>query len=307
MNKLGRNDPCWCGSGKKYKKCHMLRDQRGRLSAFMKPPLRAPVRTAEEIEGMRRAGRFNGELMDVVRQEIRAGISSADIDRLVDTYTRDHGHVPATFGYRGFPKSCCVSVNEVVCHGIPSPDVILKEGDIVNVDLTTIVDGFYGDQSETFMIGEVSDEARQLVLDTARATLIGIDAVRVGATTNVIGKAIEAFAHARGYGVVREYTGHGIGREFHENYSIFHFDTPEAERVEIVPGMTFTVEPMLNLGTWRTDLDPDGWTVRTSDRKLSAQFEHTILVTRDGVEILTLTPSQREAGKRLIVDGVEFD
>lgn len=256
---------------------------------------------------MRRAGAFNGQLLDFIRGYIRPGISTGEIDRLVHTYTLDHGHRPATLGYNGFPKSCCTSINDVVCHGIPDDKVVLKEGDIINVDVTTIVDGYYGDQSETFMVGEVTPEARELVLAAARALLAGIDAVQPGRTLNAIGEAIEALIAPLGYGIVRQYTGHGIGTRFHEDFSVFHYSTPEAERVILVPGMTFTIEPMINAGTWQTRLDEhDKWTVTTRDGSLSAQFEHTIAVTETGAEVLTLTPSQRAAGKRLIVADQEF-
>lgn len=290
---IGRNDLCWCGSGKKYKKCHMRR-----------PRLKTNVKTASEIDGMRAAGAFNGQLLDYIRPCVKAGMSTGELDRLIDAYTRQHGHVPATKGYRGYAKSCCISINEVVCHGIPSDERLLRDGDIVNVDVTSIVDSWYGDQSETFLIGNVEPEARRLVETTARALLAGIDAVRVGQTLNVVARAVGRIADAAGYSVIRDYTGHGIGREFHEMYSVFHHETPEADKIVLEPGMTFTVEPMLNEGTWDTDLDSDGWTVYTKDRKLSAQFEHTVLVTESGAEVLTLTPAQRAAGKRLIVDGI---
>ncbi len=302
--KSGRNDPCWCGSGKKYKKCHLKTDQAVK-SRPVSPPERC--KSQEQIEGMRKAGRFNGELMDYVRPHVVAGRTTDQIDRLVHEFTLDHGHTPATLGYKGFPKSCCTSINHVVCHGIPSERDELKDGDIVNVDLTTIVDGFYGDQSETFIVGEVPEVVRDLVRDTALATLVGLDSIKPGRTLRDLGGAIQDFAEQRGYSVVREYTGHGIGTSFHEDYSVFHYRAAGAERIVLEPGMTFTVEPMVNIGGWQTRLDPDdGWTVYTADGELSAQFEHTIVVTETGCEILTLTPQQREAGQRLIVDGIDL-
>lgn len=301
---IGRNDPCWCGSGKKYKRCHLLSDLKGRDSQdeFGRA---GPPKTPEQIEGMRQAGSVNGALMDEVRKIVRPGITTAAIDRFVHEYTLDHGYTPATLGYHGFPKSCCVSINEVVCHGIPSDDQMLREGDIVNVDLTTIVDGYYGDSSETFMIGEVPPEARHLVEVSARALLRGIDVVGPGQPLDRVAHAIDPYVRSEGCSVVRQYTGHGIGREFHERFSVYHHEAADNENVVMRPGMTFTIEPMINLGDYRVVTDAqDGWTVRTRDGSLSAQFEHTVLVTEEGAEVLTLTPSQRAAGTYLIVEGL---
>ncbi len=307
---VGRNDPCWCGSGAKYKKCHYSSDQ-----AQGGPPAAAtattggkPVKTPEEMEGMRRAGAFNGELMDFIRPYVKPGINTEEINKLVHQYTLDHGHKPATLGYHGFPKSLCTSINNVVCHGIPSPGDVLKEGDIVNLDLTTIVDGYYGDSSETYFVGEVSAEARKVTEVAARGLLLGIEAVRPGHTLRHIAEAIQPYVESQGCSVVRDYTGHGIGRVFHEKgFSVMHHVTREAGRFVLRPGMTFTIEPMVNLGDWRVTTDKDdGWTVRTRDGSLSAQFEHTVMVTQDGVEVLTMTPSQRAAGQRLIVAGLEL-
>ena len=244
--------------------------------------------TPEEQDGLREAARFNSQLMDFIRPHVCEGIATAEIDKLVHDYTVDHGHTPACLGYSGFPRSVCTSINEVVCHGIPSRRV-LKSGDIVNVDLTTIVDGWYGDQSEMFMIGDVSDEARRLVQTALESLYVGIRAIKDGGRVFDIGKAIYKFARSRGYEVVREYQGHGIGREFHQEPGVPHFPDSNGAKVMIQPGMCFTIEPMLNLGTWRTVLNrSDGWTVRTADGKLSAQWEHTLLVTEEGLEILTL-------------------
>ncbi len=246
---------------------------------------------------MRRAGRFNAQLMDFVRQHVRPGITTEEIDRLVYEYTVDHGHRPACLGYRGFPKSCCTSVNEVVCHGIPGP-YVLREGDIINIDLTTIVDGWYADQSETFLVGEVSEEARRLVQCAFDCMWLGIEACRPGGRINDIGRAIQQHAQSQGFAVVQEYQGHGIGRQFHQPPDIPHFPRPRnTERLE--PGVCFTIEPMINAGDWRTWLDRrDGWTVRTVDGKLSAQFEHTILLTEEGPEVLTLTQHGPQKGHR---------
>jgi methionyl aminopeptidase len=300
-----RNDPCYCGSGKKYKKCHMLQDQKSGA-----PPLkhkRGLAKTPAEIEGMRRAGAFNGELMDYLRQNVMAGVSTLELDTLAHDYTRKHGHTPACLNYKGYPKSICTSINSVVCHGIPSAKEILRDGDIVNVDLTTIVDGFYGDSSETFMIGGVGEKAKHLVKVTAKAMLLGIAACRPGSPLQAIARAIEPYVASQGCSVVHQYTGHGIGTHFHEHFSVYHHIAEDGDDVVLEPGMTFTVEPMINLGGWEvvTDLH-DKWTVRTKDGSLSAQFEHTVLVTGTAPEILTLTPSQKAAGAAVIVPGMEI-
>jgi methionyl aminopeptidase len=256
---------------------------------------------------MRQAGAFNGELMEYIRPFVKAGVSTEEINVLAHEYTVGHGHKPACLGYRGFPKSVCTSINNVVCHGIPSAKGVLAEGDIVNVDLTTIVDGFYGDSSETFMIGPVADRARRLVLVAAEAMIRGIGAVRPGAQLQDIARAIEPFVNSNGCSVVKQYTGHGIGVKFHEGFSVYHHIDPESDAVTLEPGMTLTVEPMINLGGWEVTVDADdGWTVRTADGTLSAQFEHTVLVTETGSEVLTLTPQQRREGIRLRVGDTTF-
>ena len=250
----------------------------------------------DERDGLRAAGRFNAGLMDVLRPHVVAGTTTLELDKIAHTYTRDHGHVPACLGYNGYPNTICTSVNEVVCHGIPN-DVPLAEGDIVNVDITTIVDGWYGDQSETFMIGTVSDAARQLVQTTYEALFKGIRVCKPDCRVSTIGRAIQTFARSASYGVVREYQGHGIGRDFHQDPGIPHFDDIASKRKILKPGTCFTIEPMLNIGGWKTRLDKtDGWTVRTMDNKLSAQFEHTILMTEEGPEILTLTQDGPQEG-----------
>ena len=240
-----------------------------------------------EIEQMRAAGRFAAELLDVIAPEMVPGVSTLDIDRRVDDLTRARGAVSAPYRYHGFPAHCCTSVNDVVCHGIPDAQRILREGDIVNVDVTPILDGFHGDASRTFMIGEVSPVAKRLVQDTYRSLWKGISAVRPGATTGDIGHAIQSYVEPRGYSVVRQFSGHGIGRLFHTAPAILHYGRPgSGERLSV--GMTFTIEPMINLGDWRCQILGDGWTAVTVDGSLSAQFEHTILVTENGVEVLTL-------------------
>jgi methionyl aminopeptidase len=246
----------------------------------------------EDVARIRAAGRLASELLDVVSQEIRPGQTTADIDRIVDEMTRSRGATSAPYGYGGhgappFPGHCCTSVNDVICHGIPDEGRVLQDGDIVNVDVTPIVDGFHGDSSRTFLVGDVSPVARRLVADTYHSLWLGIRAVRPGGHVGDIGHAIQSFAEGQGYGVVREFTGHGIGREFHTAPQILHFGKP-GNGEEFVPGMTFTIEPMINIGHWSSQVLDDGWTAVTSDGSLSAQFEHTLLVTEEGVEVLTL-------------------
>jgi methionyl aminopeptidase len=294
---ISRNDPCWCGSGKKYKKCHLHRDEMKSGKSSKAVYANRMVKSSQEIEGMRKAGAFNGELMDYIRPHVKAGISTEEIDSLVRDYTIKHGHVPASLGYHNFPKSVCISLNDVVCHGIPSPEIRLKKGDIVNIDLTTIVDGFHGDSSETFIIGEVSEEACRLVTVAAESMLKGIEAVGPGRHLRSIANAIQPYVESRGFSVVRQYTGHGTGRKFHENFTVCHHITPDCEDITFLPGMTFTIEPMINSGSYKVITDSlDRWTVRTKDGSLSAQFEHTLLITETGVDVLTRTPSQIAAG-----------
>ena len=242
---------------------------------------------AHAAERMRTAGQFAAELLDLVAEAIRPGMTTAGIDRMVDDATRARGAVSAPYRYHGFPAHCCTSVNDVVCHGIPDVNRVLRDGDIVNVDVTPIVDGYHGDASRTFLIGTVAPLARRLVEDTYRSLWLGISAVRPGATTGDIGHAIQRFVEPRGYSVVRQFSGHGIGRLFHTAPAILHYGRPgTGER--LVAGMTFTIEPMINLGDWRCQVLKDGWTAVTVDGSLSAQFEHTVLVTEQGVEVLTL-------------------
>jgi methionyl aminopeptidase len=252
----------------------------------------------EGREMMRAAGRFNGQLMDEVRTIIGEGVTTAAIDQLIHQFTLDHGHTPATLGYMGYPKSCCTSINDVICHGIPDA-TILREGDIVNVDLTTIVNGWFGDQSETFIIGRASEEAVAVTQAAFDCMHLAIDALFPGCPVSTIGDTIVAEAHRRGFSVVREYVGHGLGQVFHQPPNIPHFPDRKSRQQRLLPGMCFTVEPMINAGTRFTRLDKkDGWTVRTRDLKLSAQFEHSVLMTEAGPEILTLTEHGPQKGYR---------
>jgi methionyl aminopeptidase len=248
---------------------------------------------------MRNAGKFNAQLMDFLRPHVKAGIRTDELDRAIHDYTVSHGHRPATLNYKGFSKSCCISVNDVVAHGIPG-DYVIKDGDIVNVDITTFVDGWIGDQCETFLIGEVSPIAKKVTQCAFDCMYLGIDAVRPGGAIEDIGYAISRAAYDRGLSVVRDLVGHGIGRNFHEEPSIpFFFPTEPRSRERIEPGMCFTIEPMINTGTHRIKIDErDGWTARTLDGGLSAQFEHSILVTDDGAEILTQTQEGPQRGHK---------
>lgn len=254
--------------------------------------IQIPIKTKQEIALMRDTCRLTATILDKVGSIIEPGISTEDINTFVHKMTIENGAVPSPLNYRGFTKSVCTSLNDVVCHGIPSPYVILQAGDIINVDVTCFKNGFHGDSSRMYFVGgedACSSEARELVHITKEAMHVGIETVRPGAHINDIGAAIQSFIKGtkKGYGIVREYTGHGIGREFHEAPQVIHVGTKGTGEV-MKPGMTFTVEPMINIGTHKTVLSKvDGWTVRTADGKLSAQWEHTVLVTDNGYELLT--------------------
>jgi methionyl aminopeptidase len=244
------------------------------------------VQTAETIEKMRVAGRLAAQATQLAGEHCKPGVTTDEIDRVVHEFLCDHGAYPSTLGYKGFPKSCCTSLNEVVCHGIPDSTVI-QDGDIINVDVTAFIDGVHGDTDATFCVGAVSEEARLLVERTHEAMMRGIKAVAPGRPINVIGRVIESYAKRFGYGVIRDFGGHGINTTFHTGLFIPHYDNPAATTL-LEPGMTFTIEPMITLGTHRYEMWRDGWTVVTKDRKWTAQFEHTLVVTETGAEILTL-------------------
>lgn len=250
-------------------------------------PRRDMIKTPEQIEGIRRSGAVNTGVLDLVEQEIHAGMTTADIDKLVYDYTVSHGAIPAPLNYEGFPKSVCTSVNEVVCHGIPSEFEVLQEGDIINVDVSTILDGYYSDASRMFIIGQTTPEKEKLVRVTKECLEIGAQAARPWGFLGEVGKAIEHHAKRNGFSVVRDLCGHGVGLEFHEDPEVNHYNTHERGML-LVPGMVFTIEPMINMGTWRVFIDEeDGWTVVTEDELPSAQWEHTFLVTEKGLEVLT--------------------
>ncbi|MGA9422750.1 MAG: type I methionyl aminopeptidase [Rhodanobacteraceae bacterium] len=248
------------------------------------------IKTPAEIEKMRVAGRLAAEVLELIVPHMRPGVSTGEIDRIChDHIVNVQKAIPANVGYRGFPKTVCTSVNQVICHGIPSPGKVLKDGDIVNVDVTVIKDGWHGDTSRMYFIGEPSVLARRLVETTYESMMRGIAEVRPGATLGDIGQAIQRHAESRGYSVVREYCGHGIGRIYHEDPQVLHYGKA-GTGLKLEKGMTFTIEPMINAGKPQARVLPDGWTVVTRDHSLSAQWEHTMAVTDDGVEILTPWP-----------------
>lgn len=250
-------------------------------------PTRKLIKTKEQIEGIRQSGIINTAVLDLVGREIHAGMSTLEIDKLVHDFTVAHGATPATLGYEGFPKSCCTSINEVVCHGIPNEDDILEEGDIVNVDCTTIYNGYFADASRMFVIGKTSPEKEKLVQVAKECLEIGMQAAKPFGFVGDIGNAIEKHAKKNGFSVVRDLCGHGVGLKFHEEPDVEHFGR-KGTGMLLVPGMVFTIEPMINMGTHKVFVDEeDGWTVVTEDEEPSAQWEHTFVMTENGLEILT--------------------
>jgi methionyl aminopeptidase len=244
------------------------------------------IKSAREIELMRATSRLAAQTLNFIETKLEVGMSTEDVNKLCHDYIIAHDAIPAPLNYHGFPKSVCTSLNEVICHGIPTEKDIVKDGDILNIDVTTILNGFHGDTNRTFLMGNVSDEIKKLVSITHDCMMAGIETVRPGSRLGDIGAVIEEMAHDNGYSVVREYCGHGIGREFHEEPQVLHYGK-RGTGVELKPGMTFTIEPMINIGKRHCRVLSDGWTVVTRDKKWSAQFEHTVLVTEEGVEILT--------------------
>ncbi len=285
----GRNDACWCGSGKKYKKCHEAADQRlERLyNQGFEVPTRAMLKTPADIEGIKRSAAINVGVLDYVADHIKAGVTTAEIDKWIYDYTIEHGGTPADLNYEGYPKSVCTSINNVVCHGIPSEDDVLRDGDIVNVDCSTILDGYYSDSSRMFCIGEVSPERQRLVDVTRESVKRGLEQVRAWATLGDVAHAVQTCVEEAGFNVVREFGGHGIGLEFHEDPFVGFVGEP-GEGVVLAPGMCFTIEPMVNAGGYEIDMnDPNGWTVRTVDGSDSAQWEVQLVVTETGYELLS--------------------
>ena len=285
----GRNDECWCGSGKKYKKCHLANDERmedlARQGFEVLP--RTLLKTAADIAGIKYSAEVNVGSLDYVAEHIGVGTTTEEIDQWVYRYCIEHDAIPADLNYEGFPKSVCTSVNEVVCHGIPSPDEVLKEGDIVNVDMSTIRNGYFSDSSRMFCIGEVDPEWRRLVDVTRASVKAGLDAVRPWGFLGDVSAAVNKVATDAGFTVVREFGGHGIGLEFHEDPWV-GFNEKAGTGPVLVPGMCFTIEPMVNMGAQEIDMsDPNGWTVRTADGLPTAQWEVQLVVTEDGYELIS--------------------
>jgi methionyl aminopeptidase len=289
--KVGRNNPCPCGSGKKYKKCCYSTSEttnKPDLKSLYEKKYKIRLKSPTEIEGIRRAGQLALETLDLVASSVYAGMPTEEINTIVHEFTLKNGAVPAPLNYRGFPKSVCVSVNDVICHGIPG-DRKLKDGDIVNVDVTPILNGYYADANKTFFVGSPGPDARKIVGVAAECLKRGIGMVKPGHTTGDIGWAIQQYAESQGCSVVREFVGHGVGLAFHEPPQIFHYGR-RGDGVPLVPGMVFTIEPMINLGQRYLKVLKDNWTAVTEDASLSAQFEQTVAVTEDGCESLTPYP-----------------
>jgi len=287
-SKVGRNAPCPCGSGLKYKKCCMGREGAAPtvdLETLYARKYRIRVKTAKDVEAIRRAGRLVVDTLALVAPRIRPGITTDDINTWVHEFTVKNGAIPAPLNYRGYPKSVCVSVNEVICHGIPG-ERVLQDGDIVNVDVTSILNGYYADANKTYFVGTPGPAARKIVGVARECLRCGMDMVRAGNTVGDIGWAIQAHAESQGCSVVREFVGHGIGFDFHEPPQVPHFGR-QGEGLALIPGMIFTIEPMINLGRKELRILEDEWTAVTRDGSLSAQFEQTVLVTANGCESLT--------------------
>lgn len=245
------------------------------------------IKTPEQIEKIRHSGKIAAQAIELVGQNAKPGITTDELDKIAHKFLIDNGAYPSTLGYRGYPKSICSSLNEVICHGIPD-DTVLGDGDILNIDITAYIDGFHGDSNQTFLVGEVKPEISDLVERTREALARGIAVVAPGRSVNLIGRAIESYAKRFNYGVVRDFTGHGIGEAFHSGLIIPHYDSAPKYSDEMQVGMVFTIEPMLTLGTYQWDMWADGWTVVTKDKSITAQFEHTLVVTETGADILTL-------------------
>lgn len=286
---MERNEPCWCGSGKKYKKCHLAIDDKILLLASQGhiTPDQSILKTPAQIEEIKKSAALNTAVLDHVAKHIHAGMSTAEIDKLVYDYTTEHGGIPATLGYDGFPKSVCTSLNNEVCHGIPDENIILEEGDIVNVDVSTILNGYFSDASRMFAIGEISERAKNILKVTQECVELGLAAAKPWGHLGDIADAIHTHAQKNGYSVVEDIGGHGIGLEFHEEPFVSYVTQKGTEMV-LVPGMMFTIEPMINEGSPDIFVDEDNdWTVYTDDDGLSAQIEYMVLVTETGIEILS--------------------
>lgn len=286
--KINRNDECWCKSKLKYKKCHMQFDEK--LNNLKEMGYTVPsheiIKNNEQIEKIKESAEINNAVLDEVAKKIKSGMTTEEINKIVHEFTVAQGAIPAPLNYSGFPKSVCTSINDEICHGIPSEERVLKDGDIVNVDVSTIYNGYFSDASRMFMIGNVSEEAKRLVEVTEECLYKGIEAAKPWGHLGDIGYAIQQHAEANGYSVVEDFGGHGIGLQFHEDPFVYHYGNAN-EGMILAPGMIFTIEPMINQGICDLYIDADnGWTSYTEDGKLSAQWEHMVLVTEDGIEIL---------------------
>ena len=287
--KIGRNDPCWCGSGRKYKQCHEEFDHK--IEGFRKQghvvPTHKMIKTPEQVALIKESAKVNVEVLDTVAEKICAGMSTEDIDKIVYEVTTKRGAIPAPLNYEGFPKSVCTSINDAVCHGIPSPDEILQDGDIINVDCSTILNGYFSDSSRMFLIGNVSEENRKLVEVVRESVYKGLEEVKPWGFLGDMGQAVNDHIKANGYSVVREIGGHGVGLEFHEDPWV-GYTTKRGTDMLLVPGMMFTIEPMVNMGRPEIFVDEENdWTVYTDDGSMSAQWEIQVLVTEDGHEIIS--------------------
>jgi methionyl aminopeptidase len=289
MQKIGRNDPCWCGSGRKYKTCHQAFDEKlehFKLQGFEVPDHKL-IKTPAQIEAIKESARINVAVLDEVADRIRIGMSTEDIDKIVYETTTKMGGIPAPLNYEGFPKSVCTSINDEVCHGIPSPDIILKDGDIINVDCSTIYKGYFSDSSRMFCLGNVSEENLRLVRVVKESVELGLEEVKPWGFLGDMSQAVNDHVTKNGYQVVRNIGGHGVGLEFHEDPWVGYI-YERGTQMMMVPGMMFTIEPMVNMGTHKITVDKqNGWTVRTKDHKPSAQWEIQVLVTDDGHEVIS--------------------
>lgn len=286
---MERNEACWCGSGKKYKKCHMAMDEKLMILEEQGDivPTRDIIKTPAQIEEIRKSADLNTAVLDHVAAHIHAGMSTAEIDKLVYDYTTEHGGIPAPLGYEGFPCSVCTSINNEICHGIPDENIILEEGDIINVDVSTILNGYFSDASRMFKIGTVSERAERIVKVTEECVELGLAQAKPWNHLGDIADAINSHAQANGYSVVEDIGGHGIGLEFHEDPFVSYV-TPKGSEMVLVPGMIFTIEPMINEGSPDFFVDEENeWTVYTEDDGLSAQIEYMVLITEDGAEVLS--------------------
>ena len=287
--KIGRNDPCWCGSGRKYKACHEAFDEKIARYASQGHivPQRNIIKNAEQIAGIKESCKINIAVLDYIEKNIHEGMNTAEIDKIVYDMTTSMGGIPAPLNYEGYPFSVCTSVNDQVCHGFPSKDVILKAGDIINVDCSTILNGYFSDASRMFMIGNVSERAKKLVRVTEECVKLGLEAAKPWGHLGDIAHAINTHARKNGYSVVEEIGGHGVGLEFHEEPFVSYV-TEKGSEMLLVPGMMFTIEPMINEGSseFYTD-EENGWTIYTIDGGLSAQIEYMVLVKEDGIEVIS--------------------